>query len=430
MADRAEAEGNVSELLLLRRAQVRVLVGRGQTGPARPLADWLVEAARESGGTEEVLGAFTAAAGGLLAAGEPDRALELLAEAAAWPHAAEASLYPACLPEMARTATDAGDPTLAQRLAAVTQTISVCRRSGQSVLRADGAGLTRATPGAGFSVHRGLPGQAGSYVHSPSVSGLRATPGDHLRTRLCQDKGSEVAGCVLVTVEHQPAALAPVGPLRQGQLGFHMPAARAGLRRRVEGVGLDERPARPGGLVTELAAQLPPARVGDAAGEAAPAQHPGDVQVLDHHRPIGAGQGAREVVQGVAAQVGDLGVRLGEPAAGLLPALGRLAAAAVGGEGPRRRASWRLRRRNRRCACWSGAGLGTRRPSDSTARWRMPTSTPTRQPGRCGPGTARCTWQVKLTNQRPPCRLMVAARIRAPPASMAPGHPRRRHARP
>ena len=61
MADRAEAEGNVSELLLLRRAQVRVLVGRGQTGPARPLADWLVEAARESGGTEEVLGAFTAA---------------------------------------------------------------------------------------------------------------------------------------------------------------------------------------------------------------------------------------------------------------------------------------------------------------------------------------------------------------------------------
>jgi class 3 adenylate cyclase len=118
MADRAEAEGNVFELLLLRRAQVRVLVGRGQTGPARPLADWQVAAARESGGTEEVLGAFTAAAAGLLAAGEPDRALALLAEAAAWPHAAEASLYPACLPEMARTAAAAGDPALAQRLIA------------------------------------------------------------------------------------------------------------------------------------------------------------------------------------------------------------------------------------------------------------------------------------------------------------------------
>ena len=33
---------------------------------------------------------------------------------------------------------------------------------GSRCLRADGAGLTRATPGAGFSVHRGLPGQAGS----------------------------------------------------------------------------------------------------------------------------------------------------------------------------------------------------------------------------------------------------------------------------
>ena len=49
MAGRAEAEGNVSDLLQLRTAQVRVLVGRGQTGRAGPIADWLVEAARESG---------------------------------------------------------------------------------------------------------------------------------------------------------------------------------------------------------------------------------------------------------------------------------------------------------------------------------------------------------------------------------------------
>jgi hypothetical protein len=50
---------------------------------------------------------------------------------------------------------------------------------GSRRLRADGAGLTRAAPGAGFPVPRGLPGQAGSYVRSPSVSSLRATPGDH-----------------------------------------------------------------------------------------------------------------------------------------------------------------------------------------------------------------------------------------------------------
>jgi hypothetical protein len=81
MAGRAEAEGNVSDLLQLRTAQVRVLVGRGQTGRAGPIAAWLVEAARESGGSEDVVVAFTAAAGGLLATGEPARALSLLAEA-------------------------------------------------------------------------------------------------------------------------------------------------------------------------------------------------------------------------------------------------------------------------------------------------------------------------------------------------------------
>jgi class 3 adenylate cyclase/tetratricopeptide (TPR) repeat protein len=116
MAGRAEAEGNVSDLLQLRTAQVRVLVGRGQTGRAGPIAAWLVEAARESGGSEDVVVAFTAAAGGLLATGEPARALGLLAEAADWPHVAESSLYPACLPEMVRTAAAAGDLELADRL--------------------------------------------------------------------------------------------------------------------------------------------------------------------------------------------------------------------------------------------------------------------------------------------------------------------------
>jgi hypothetical protein len=117
MAGRAEAEGNVSDLLQLRRAQFRVLVGRGQAERARPVADWLATAARESGGTEDVIVGFAAAASGLLAAGEPDRALGLLAEAAAWPHVTESSLFPAYLPEMVRTAVAAGDLALAERLA-------------------------------------------------------------------------------------------------------------------------------------------------------------------------------------------------------------------------------------------------------------------------------------------------------------------------
>ena len=300
---------------------------------------------------------------------------------------------------------------------AVTQTISVCRRSGQSVLArrrcrshpGDARCRLLGSPRSARSgrVLRPLPERFGSPGHSrrppphPSVS-RQGQRGCGLRSR------------------HGRA------PARSARTGRSAPTGAAWLSRarspsRSSTTGRRCRPGRasrpPRRSCNRAGGAAPPARVGDAAGEAVVAQHPGDVQVLDHHRPIGAGQGAREVVQGVAAQVGDLGVRLGEPAAGLLPALGRLAAAAVGGEGPRRRASWRLRRRNRRCACWSGAGLGTRRPSDSTARWRMPTSTPTRQPGRCGPGTARCTWQVKLTNQRPPCRLMVAARIRAVPCS-------------
>src|SRR4029453_12008737 len=111
MAGRAEAEGNVSDLLQLRTAQVRVLVGRGQTGRAGPIADWLVG----SGGGGDVVGAFPAAAGGLLATGEPARALGLLAEAADWPHIAESSLYPACLPEMVRTAAAGGGVGLRDR---------------------------------------------------------------------------------------------------------------------------------------------------------------------------------------------------------------------------------------------------------------------------------------------------------------------------
>jgi class 3 adenylate cyclase/tetratricopeptide (TPR) repeat protein len=117
LAGPAEAAGDVFGLLQLRTAQVRVLVGRGQAATARPLADWLAGAARESGGTEDIIVAFAAAAAALLATGEPDRAVDLLAQTAGWPHVREASLYPAYLPEMTRTAVAAGDLELAERLA-------------------------------------------------------------------------------------------------------------------------------------------------------------------------------------------------------------------------------------------------------------------------------------------------------------------------
>ncbi len=118
LSEQAEAVGDLSDLLHTRTAQVRVLAGRGEAERARPLADWLVEAARQSGGTEDVTVAFSAAAHAYLAVGERDLALRLLAEVGAWPHIRESSLYPTSLPEMVRTATACGELALAERLAA------------------------------------------------------------------------------------------------------------------------------------------------------------------------------------------------------------------------------------------------------------------------------------------------------------------------
>lgn len=64
--------------------------------------------------------------------------------------------------------------------------------------------------------------------------------------------------------------------------------------------------------------------------------------------------------------------------------------------GPRRRASCRFRRFNRSRARRSGAGLGINWPSESTARCRMPRSTPMAAHGR--PGWSDCS--SDLTGER------------------------------
>jgi hypothetical protein len=55
-------------------------------------------------------------------------------------------------------------------------------------------------------------------------------------------------------------------------------------------------------------------------------------------------------------------------------------------------------------------------PVDSTARCLIPTSTPTGGPVGTD-GTARRSWQVKLTIQRSAVRVTVAARMRPLPRS-------------
>jgi class 3 adenylate cyclase/tetratricopeptide (TPR) repeat protein len=115
MSEQAEAAGDTLNLEQLRSPWVRVLAGRGEVERARPMADWLVPAARAAG-IEQVVVDFPVAATIYLAQGERERALRLLAEVDAWPNVRECSLYPVCLPEMVRAAVAGGDPALGERL--------------------------------------------------------------------------------------------------------------------------------------------------------------------------------------------------------------------------------------------------------------------------------------------------------------------------
>jgi hypothetical protein len=116
MTAQAETAGDAFNLEQLRSAWARVLAGRGELERARPVADWLVEAARAAGGPEQVAVDFPVAATIYLALGERELALRLLAEVDAWPYVRESFLYPVYLPEMVRAAVAGGDPALAERL--------------------------------------------------------------------------------------------------------------------------------------------------------------------------------------------------------------------------------------------------------------------------------------------------------------------------
>jgi tetratricopeptide (TPR) repeat protein len=117
IADQAESSGDVADLIQARWAQTRILAHRGQAEEAAPLAAWLVGAARESGGPEDIIAAFAAASRTYLALGRRDELLDLLAEIERLPHVRDVPTYPASLCELMRIAVAAGDPVLAARLA-------------------------------------------------------------------------------------------------------------------------------------------------------------------------------------------------------------------------------------------------------------------------------------------------------------------------
>jgi class 3 adenylate cyclase/tetratricopeptide (TPR) repeat protein len=117
MAGPAEATGDFATLLQARWAQVRVLAYRGDTDEVRPLADWLIDAARRSGAAEDVLGGLGTAALAYGLLGDPQRARQLLAELGESPNLRQSPAYPSYLPELVRTSVGAGDPGLAAALA-------------------------------------------------------------------------------------------------------------------------------------------------------------------------------------------------------------------------------------------------------------------------------------------------------------------------
>jgi class 3 adenylate cyclase/tetratricopeptide (TPR) repeat protein len=117
LAPRLERWGDVADLLQVRWAETYVLASRGDVDTARPLAKWLVKAARDSAGAEDVASALAAAALVHALTGERDPAVELLTEIEAFPHVREVPAYAVYLPEMVRIAVSCGAVDLAERLA-------------------------------------------------------------------------------------------------------------------------------------------------------------------------------------------------------------------------------------------------------------------------------------------------------------------------
>jgi hypothetical protein len=100
----------------VRAVELASRLARGEREGAPAGADWLVEAARESGAVEVAVFGLAAAAAAL-AAEAPERASALLTELEQAPGARESPYYSRQLAAMLRTALAAGDPALAQRLA-------------------------------------------------------------------------------------------------------------------------------------------------------------------------------------------------------------------------------------------------------------------------------------------------------------------------
>jgi len=174
------------------------------------------------------------------------------------------------------------------------------------------AGGLRGDPGSCFTATGRV--RPGLTVGSTGSSRLRRTGGD--------GRGGppgEVDRGVAVSVQDQATALAAVAPLREGELRFDRPAAGALLGTGEPPVGDHQLGAVPLALVGQLAAELREPGIRERSGQLAVAQHASDMEVFHHDPAVGLGQAGGELVEMVAAHVGDLGVVASQPAGGSGP---------------------------------------------------------------------------------------------------------------
>ncbi len=141
LGERADAIGDAADLIQVRWVRCRILARRGEVQGALSLADWLVDAARASGATEDVTAGFSAAALAYAGAGWSERAHEVMEELARTPNIRESPIYPAYLPDLVRLAIDLGEVEMAGRLS---EGSGVTYPYGERALRATDAALAEA----------------------------------------------------------------------------------------------------------------------------------------------------------------------------------------------------------------------------------------------------------------------------------------------
>lgn len=216
--------------------------------------------------------------------------------------------------------------------------------------------------------------------------------------------GQDVLGGVNVPVVPDAAARTRPVPGGEAESGEQVPARRACIGRGVPAVDHDQVAAVSGGLVLQLAAELPPPTVGNRFCQGPVTDHPCDVQVLDHDQVVVAGQPGAGLVQKVGTGDTDLGVRAGDLRFGLGPvvrpvrpssrgAAGRPASGTPTGcrsptdgrAGTCNAGSGRVRRRSSRTPCTGAAELA------ATGRWRPRTGSRGRRRVSARSGTGRST---------------------------------------